>query len=148
MIECVSGWMEFKHTGKCYKYIPNKITWTDAFKACQSISINPSSTLVSIHDNETNNFLTNLTGGKEWTWTGGYQDDNEKWFWTDGSKWRGYDNWSPGQPDDHGREEDHLGLNFVKPGHWNDFNNQRHPQGALCQYDPKTTSPSAIISEY
>ena len=60
-------------------------------------SPNPSSTLASVLDNATNSFLTNLTGGSEWTWIGGYQDDDKIWTWADESEWTGYNNWGPGR---------------------------------------------------
>ena len=54
-------------------------TWSEALFSCIYGSPTPEiwSTLASVHDNATNEFLTNLTGGAEWTWVGGYQLDND-----------------------------------------------------------------------
>ena len=108
--------------------------WTEALESCRSSS--PTSTLSSVHDSTTNDFLTTLSGGSSWTWLGGYQDDKENWHWVDGSKWTGYNNWRRGQPDNWKNQEHHLGLNFHETGKWNDYDNIQNPQGSICQYDP------------
>merc|ERR1711868_206666 len=82
---------------------------------------------------------TNLTGGSEWTWIGGYQDDADEWNWTDGSEWTGFNPWGPGQPDNLWGKDDHLGINYPRAGEWNDFNGD-YPQGSICQYDPFQTA--------
>ena len=128
--------MPLEHTRKCYKYYPSKTTWRDGLRACQSES-NPWSNLASIHDRKTNDFLTKLSGGREWTWIGGYQNDRERWFWSDNSKWTGFTNWGRGQPDDMRGREDYLGINLHQPGHWNDFDQDLQRAGRLCQYEPK-----------
>ncbi len=132
--DCSTGWTYLEHTGMCYKTDPTKRSWTEALESCKSSS--PSSTLSSVHDTTTNDFLTALSGGSSWTWLGGYQDDEEKWHWADGSKWTGYKNWGPGQPDNYGNREHYLGLNYPKRGQWNDFPDIKYPQGSICQYDP------------
>ena len=109
------------------------MTWTDALNECQATR--PRSNLASIQDKSTNDFLTRMTGGKEHTWIGGYQGVNDKWFWSDGSKWTGYTNWGPGEPNNDGSGEDHIGLNRHGAGTWNDFPNN-NKLGFLCQYDP------------
>ncbi len=131
--ECHLGWTHLNHTGKCYKHDPTKRNWTEALESCRSSS--PSSTLASVHDDTTNDFLTSLSGGNEYTWLGGYQDDNENWHWADGSNWNGFNNWASGEPSNYGGSEDHLGLNFQSPGTWNDFSIE-HQLGSICQYDP------------
>ena len=130
----------------CYKYDPTNRTWTEANDLC--MESNPlTGAVASVHDNATNEFLTTLTGGSEWTWVGGYQeDDSEIWHWVDGSEWTGFNNWGPGQPDNLWGKDDHLGLNYPGTGHWNDFGGD-WPQGSICQYDPSeyavTTSAPA-----
>ena len=134
-------WTYLETTNKCYRHDQTKRSWSDALKSCKSS--NPSSTLASVHDNATNDFLTDLSGGKDWTWLGGYQDDKETWHWVDGSRWTGYNNWGPGQPDNAGPAplEDHLGPNFPGRGQWNDFSDTKHPQGSICQYNQGKGSP-------
>ena len=137
---CFPGWTFLEHTVMCYKDDRTKKTWSDALKSCESSS--PTSTLASVHDKTTNDFLTTLSGGTSWTWIGGYQDDNEAWHWADGSRWTGYNNWGQGQPDNARGEEDHLGLNFPGRGLWNDFSGVSHPQGYICQYTQGKYKPS------
>ena len=128
----------------CYKHDPTNRTWTEALKSC--VLSNPSSTLASVHDNVTNDFLTTLSGGSEWTWVGGFQDDDKIWTWADESEYTGYNNWGPGQPDNLGGKDDHLGLNYPAAGNWNDFNGD-YPQGSICQYDPfQTAAPASTCS--
>ena len=130
---CDPGWTYLASTNKCYRYDQREKTWSDALESCKSS--NPSSTLASVPDSTTNDFLADLSGGSEYTWLGGYQDDQEAWHWTDGSRWTWYNNWGLGQPDNHGGLEDHLGFNFLEKGQWNDFSDTT-PQGSICQYSP------------
>ena len=130
--ECHPGWTHLNHTGKCYKHDQTKRNWTEALESCRSSS--PSSTLASVHDDTTNDFLTSLSGGNEYTWLGGYQDDEENWHWADGSTWTGFNNWASGEPSNYLGSEDHLGFNAQLPGFWNDWPIASH-LGSICQYD-------------
>jgi len=131
--DCDADWKEFN--GTCYKYSPLKTNRTEAFKLCKSSHKNPSSTLVSIPNNETNNFLVSLT--KESAWTGGYRKSGGGWGWTDGSPWN-WTNWSPGEPNNDGGNEEFVEINFKYGptfGFWNDDPDVKFAKGALCQYD-------------
>ena len=131
--ECDAGWKQF--TGKCYKYSSLKTNRTEAFRYCKSSNENPSSTLVSIPNNETNNFLLTLT--IESAWTGGYRkSDGVSWGWTDGSPWT-FSNWSPGEPNNYSGEDNFVEINVLGPtvGLWNDDPDVRYARGALCQYE-------------
>ena len=110
-----------------------KTNRTEALRYCQYSNINPTSTLVSIPDNTTNDYLTTLT--KETSWTGGYKNSEGDWGWTDGSPWT-FTKWAPGEPNDDGGREDFVEINFQKIGLWNDDPDVKFPKGALCQYDP------------
>ena len=134
---CHLGWSYLKHTGKCYKHDPTKRDWTAALESCRSSS--PSSTLASVHDNTTNEFLTSLSGGNEYTWLGGYQEngteDGAPWSWSDGSVWE-FENWRNGEPNNVGGYQDYLGIWAEK---WNDWPLDGHLDsqipilGFLCQ---------------
>ena len=96
---CDPGWTYHEHTEKCYKYDRRNRNWGDAVEFCESYSdtLPLSSTLASVHDSTTNEFLTALSGG-QWTWLGGYQNGRwGTWQWLDGSRWTGYNLWGPGE---------------------------------------------------
>ena len=107
--------------------------WRKALKSCESASKNPSSTLASIPDKATNVFLGNLTW--DLFWTGGHQNSDEDWVWTDGSPWTGFTNWGKDQPDNWKDNEHFLESNFAYyPGVWNDVH-EDIKRVSVCQYD-------------
>ena len=119
-----------------------KTNRTEALRYCQSSNINPTSTLVSIPDKTTNDFLTTLT--KEPSWTGGYKNSEGDLGWTDGSPWT-FTNWAPGEPNDFGGVEDFVEINSPKIGLWNDNTDASFPRAALCQYNPAPTGTTTQI---
>ncbi len=136
---CSDGWTYFKHTKKCYKYRNTKTSWANASTLCQSESQNPTASLVSVHDNTTNHFLTTLT--KKNSWIGGYQDDTQTWFWSDGSDWNEFGNWHYNEPDEEGNEKYLWIDHWQDTAYWSDAENEPDdgpecPEGFLCQYDP------------
>merc|ERR1719300_198141 len=114
---CKAGWTFFSRTGLCYKYISAKVHHIDAKNHCKSLSYK--SSLVSIHNKETNSFIMSLSGQTH-VWLGGYRvyDGRNKWAWYDGTPWD-YALWSSGEPNDYEGVEDFVGL--YKSGYWNDF---------------------------
>ena len=136
LFTCEQGWKIFNHTGKCYRYFDDwHITWHGSHTLCTN-SKKPNANLASVHDKKTNNFLKSLTD--RWAWIGGFQDNQDKWQWSDGTpfdesaKWI-KELWAPGQPDNAGGREDFLGIDYN--GWWNDFNDPGHRLGPICQYD-------------
>ena len=75
-VGCADGWTIFKHNRRCYQYFRGDTTWAEALAACQA-EPQTDSTLASIHDIQTNDFLTELSGGNDDAWIGGFQDANE-----------------------------------------------------------------------
>ena len=132
---CETGWVFFNHSQKCYKQLPTKTSWIVALKACDSATENPNSTLVSIPDQKTNDFLKTVT--TQDSWTGGYRYADSDWTWTDGSQWTGLYSWGwgPGEPNGGNSYPEciHLWPSYG-PGKWNDVSYwyQAYP---LCQYD-------------
>merc|ERR1719300_684258 len=121
---CPGEWDYWEKTGKCYKMFKNELTWMEAQFNCTSLGGN----LALIHDYETNNFLSSLSGGVN-TWLGlrriGPQVDpkprNDQWTWIDGSPIVGNGNWLTGQPDNaHGGDEFCGMMNMDEVGKWND----------------------------
>ena len=103
--------------------------------SCQAASKNPSSTLASIPDKVTNDFLGNLTW--DLFWTGGYESLHRRtgWIWTDGSPWTGFTNWGKNQPDNWKFNEHYIESNFAYyPGVWNDVR-EDIKRVSVCQYD-------------
>ena len=127
---CREGEEFFAHNNKCYKLQTTKLSWSDARKSCQA----DGGDLASVVDQETNEFIKNLTVG--WTWIGGYRvvDDQDVWGWTDGSVWS-YENWHTLQPDNDLGAQDVVAMNWGQPGRWDDGLNQTNNQHSyVCQY--------------
>ena len=130
-------------------------SWDEALAFCKASVSDRSATLASVHDLATNIFLEDLTKpGLGWAWLGGSQDIHESWSWADGSTWGDYSNWADGQPDNYGGHEDHLGINWNRPGHpetglWNDYNTALTSvrQGAICQCDSTSTEDTDLDLE-
>ena len=133
-LDCASGWSGLLHTGKCYKHVPTKTTWPDAWASCQKLA--PSGNLASIPDKTTNDFLTKLANDK--FWTGGFQASSGKFVWMNGDQWTGYTSWAPGEPT--GGSNQYIEVHTEstgewRPGMWNDAISS-DKLGAMCQYDP------------
>jgi len=125
---CKAGYTYFSHTGQCYKYVSGNKAWTEANAVCRADGGN----LASVHDIETNDFLTTLT--QVYTWIGGFRlvDDQNVWGWTDGSGWD-YSNWGAGYPNNAGGNQDYVGINWGL-GLWDDEDNlDTINQGYICQ---------------
>ena len=130
---CPSGWRGWDD-GKCLKYYSTPKTWHEALQSCQTCSSNPTSTLVSIPDSATNNFVTSLISGN--AWIGGQSNSARRWSWLDGGTRWSYQNWWTGEPNDHAGIEDFLEL-YCAPGqnHHGRWNDQRGSdrRGYVCQ---------------
>ena len=91
--------------------------------------------LASIHDEDTNNFISSMTSDR--IWLGGYSDnppDTTSWTWADGSAWD-FANWGGQQPDF--KSEPYLELNFGGAGRWNNvFGGSRRKNTYVCQASP------------
>ena len=126
---CPPGWQGF-NGGKCFKYYSIKKTWTEALRNCQQCSSNPTSTLASIPDSATNDFLLSSVAplNSPGLWVGGHQNSAGTWGWSDGTRWS-YQKWYPGEPNNSGGIEDHIELMTVNNkwgyfrGKWNDHRN-------------------------
>ena len=107
--------------------------------------VNGHGELASVHDQETNEFLSTLTQVD--SWLGGYQDDQDNWMWSDGSIWN-YANWNTNQPDNGRGVEDYLQTNHFGIGLWNDLPVE-HPiiVGYICQYDVLKEHSSKFFQE-
>ncbi|XP_060890629.1 galactose-specific lectin nattectin-like [Labrus mixtus] len=116
---CPEGWLELN--SRCFKFIFNEKDWDDAEDSC----IEQGGNLASIHSDEDYNALRNLvktsTGIDKQTWVGGYDAVKEAcWRWSDGSSFN-FDNWGPKEPNNFGKGEHCLELNFNKKDWGNDW---------------------------
>ena len=106
-----------------------KMDWSEANDLCKATKL--ISTLASIPDDTTNDFLTTLTTEK--AWIGGYRKSDGSWgVWTDGSTW-GYTNWRSGQPNNKEGNQNYVVLNYKETGKWNDEESDGR-RYVLCQY--------------
>ena len=95
--------------GKCYGHPKDrKLSWTDAESYCQSWSAGAH--LASIHSVEDQKFVQ--TNFPQDIWLGGNDLAKEgTWVWSDGTPWD-YSDWSSGQPDNGGSNQDCLKGNW------------------------------------
>ena len=130
---CPPGWQGF-NGGKCLKYYSSQKTWQEALRSCQQCSSNPTSTLASIPDSGTNNFVTSLIS--KHVWIGGQSNSARRWTWSDGGTRWSYQNWWTDEPNDHGGTEDYLQLYYAPGknyhGRWNDQESSAR-LGYVCQ---------------
>ena len=74
---CAAGWSYYKSSEKCYMFVQEKITWTNAKIACKTKSPSKDGTLASVTDKQLNMFLASLTNGSK-ALIGGYKTSG-KW---------------------------------------------------------------------
>ncbi|KAM3596537.1 uncharacterized protein V6R79_016227 [Siganus canaliculatus] len=115
---CPLFWFGFN--GRCYSYVSTRMTWAEAELNCVSQGGN----LVSIHSLAEENFvkklIKNFDNAQSWTWIGLSDVHKEgKWMWSDGCAVN-FQFWSRGQPDNHGKKEHCVHVNFDKLRKWND----------------------------
>ena len=103
LVFCEDGWTPFVHTGMCYKLNPWGATWKTARNFCRD----KDGDLVSIKDQQTNEFIVSL--GHPWGayMIGGHDETEGEWKWSDGSHWV-YSNWNTGEPNNKNGAEDYL----------------------------------------
>ncbi|KAM9827377.1 type-2 ice-structuring protein-like [Neosynchiropus ocellatus] len=93
---CPCNWHEFG--GRCYHFVPKKMSWAKAERNCHSMNAN----LVSIHSEEEESFLKSFIGDQTFliqkVWIGASDCWEEgSWYWTDGTKFS-FTDWCRRQP--------------------------------------------------
>ncbi|XP_022092887.1 C-type mannose receptor 2-like [Acanthaster planci] len=123
---CHSGGIFFRD--RCYwKAEGVRRSLQDAKAACGKIE--EGAQLVVIHDGELNTFLSKLVYPK--IWIGLTDSRNEGHFtWIDGSRLT-FRNWLPKEPNDYGRGEDCVTLDY-NTGGWNDVPCHGHFYSVIC----------------
>jgi len=120
--ECPDGWNYFDQTNRCYGLFNEPgITWMDAQYNCTKFG----GDLAMIFDNQTNEFVYDVSGGQI-AWIGAHRVGPEwndqwtwKWTWIDGSAME-FSNWNDGQPDNHLGKEFCVEMNRHGIAQWND----------------------------
>ena len=108
-------------------------TWSKAKQYCNSLGNQGigKTILASAPNYGINDFLARLANQRVWL---GGERRNWRWSWIDGSPWR-YQNWAPGEPNNHQGNEHGLVLNWDWPlGKWNDANKGGWHFAFICQY--------------
>ncbi|XP_033107417.1 macrophage mannose receptor 1-like isoform X2 [Anneissia japonica] len=131
---CPPGWS--LNGNSCYKITTDAdLTFDAASAACQNIQAE----LASIHDEDTQSFMSLKTEiAQKYLWVGLHDTSNEgKFEWLDGTPYD-FTNWAPGEPNDYGSGEDcvHLAPWANSMGEWNDLA-CTGTAGYICQM-PKT----------
>ncbi|XP_060556957.1 perlucin-like protein [Ruditapes philippinarum] len=112
-----------QYGNKCYRFIKDPNTWSDAKEKCRLIS----GDLVRIESKEENDFIVaNIKGSTSGFWIG--LDDTQKennWQWSssEGTQSLGkFSNWAPGEPNNDRGDEDcgEIFAKMSKIGKWND----------------------------
>ena len=110
-----------------YKVIDAPMTWTEARDACEEVGGH----LAAITSEEEQSFICDIIKNSNQAnmWIGGYySEDDDEWYWVDGSDWD-YTNWDDPQPDNYTGDEFYLRMkNRTKKysnweavdGKWND----------------------------
>lgn len=119
-----TSWVTNPSNGHRYKLTYYSGTWEE----CESDAVYEGAHLVTINDEDEQNWLIATFGGDE-SYFIGFTDKNKEryWEWISGEEVT-YTNWSDGQPDnyDHGSErENYAEMNYespegIYPGKWND----------------------------
>ncbi|KAM9426295.1 ladderlectin-like isoform 2-T3 [Pholidichthys leucotaenia] len=116
---CPCGWKQYY--GRCYLYVPKRMTWRNAQAHCASMNAN----LASVRCTKEYNFVRQLTRNAarydQLCWIGGTDAKKEgAWKWSDGSRFT-YGKWCWNEPNNYRRRKDCLQMNFKKSGRkcWN-----------------------------
>ncbi|XP_049436392.1 galactose-specific lectin nattectin-like [Epinephelus fuscoguttatus] len=108
---CPSGWTQFQD--HCYIYHHASKDWADAEVSC----IADGGNLATVQKPDVQAFVKKLintaTNKDDQTWVGATDSSKEGvWMWNDGSPFTGKGFWGKGQPDNAGKREHCLELNY------------------------------------
>ncbi len=117
-------------TKHIYKYFSTEMTWEEAKAYCEKIG----GYLVSVSSQEEQNTIYKdvlVPNGSPLCWMGASDTETEgTWKWASGED-RYYANWSKGEPNNYGGDEDYAF--FYSDGTWNDGGNGKLP--FICEWN-------------
>ena len=77
--DCPDGWELKPEFGKCYYFIEEEITWSEANERCAALDPDNKATLTSIRSQDENDYIFSLIAGGD-PWIGG-TDTLEEGVW-------------------------------------------------------------------
>ncbi|CAJ0572626.1 unnamed protein product, partial [Mesorhabditis spiculigera] len=126
---CDSGWVQGPGTNKCYQFLEDMLTFTQADKQCKQIGAR----ILTIHSSAENRFAHDFTTrtGRAFAWLDASRTTNGKYdfVWNDNSP-MDYTNWDNFLMD-FARVEEYC-LQLRLDGQWNDYPCWT-PERTLCQ---------------
>ncbi|XP_013855076.1 ladderlectin [Austrofundulus limnaeus] len=116
VVFCPGGWALIG--GRCFRYVPDALTWAEAEKNCLFNGAN----LASVHSPEEYRDILAVTHRSGRTWIGGSDSaQNQVWLWSDG-KPMSYTNWCPHEPNNVHGNEHCLEMNHAGRKCWKGLN--------------------------
>ncbi|KAL7375380.1 hypothetical protein ABVT39_016378 [Epinephelus coioides] len=115
---CSSDWSYLG--GRCYHYVPTRMSWARAERNCQSLGGN----LASVHNSQQYFYIQKLIlendirPSKAWIGGTDAQEENQ-WFWSDGTPFR-YHHWCHGEPDNNKGNQHCMQMNYSGGKCWDD----------------------------
>ncbi|KAM4611435.1 ladderlectin-like [Polymixia lowei] len=115
---CPGGWT--KYCSRCFIYVPTRRTWAESERNCLSLGGNLASINSAQEYHRVQDMIRKLAKGFPRTWLGGHDATQEGvWLWSDGEQFS-YTNWHHGQPDNGGRGQHCLTMNYGGVKRWDD----------------------------
>ena len=135
-----TSWVTNPSNGHRYK-----LTYRGTWEECESDAVYEGAHLVTINDEDEQNWLIATFGGDEPYYIG-FTDKNKErvWEWISGEEVT-YTNWSDGEPNNCGgdncEDEDYAEMNNESPGKWNDVPGSSQLR-AIMEKSGQTVMPS------
>ncbi|XP_040026082.2 ladderlectin-like [Gasterosteus aculeatus] len=115
---CWHGWT--RYNGRCFRFIPRAMTWTNAEKNCLSLGGHLASVHSVLEYHGIQTAILSSSSNHPNTWIGGSDAQEEKqWFWSDGIRFD-YTNWANGEPNNLGGNQHCIQMNFGDAKAWDD----------------------------
>ncbi|KAM4574367.1 galactose-specific lectin nattectin-like [Fundulus diaphanus] len=108
------------YNGRCYRFENQQKDWYEAENACNGLGGNLASIQTDDEQDFISGFILKKTGSYSSTWVGGHKEEGE-WTWSDGSPFE-FNNWSPGEPNNVGGNENCMEINLRGRKYVNDAN--------------------------